>query len=317
MDRQITTKLPNTPAGISRASDLLNSGQLVAFATETVYGLGADARNDTAVAQIFSAKGRPQFNPLIVHVASLAAAQKLAAFSPQALALATAFWPGPLTLVLPLLPDSPISPRVSAGLPTLALRVPAHPMAHDLLTEFDGPIAAPSANISGKISPTSPDHVLDGLSGHIAAVLDAGPCPVGLESTIIGFDPVPTLLRPGGLPAEIIENCISQPLAAPPTQQPMPNAPGQLASHYAPTAKIRLNADQARPDEVLLGFGAVPCDLNLSPSADLAQAAANLFRHLHALDANGAKIIAVSAIPDTGLGRAINDRLKRAAAPRD
>lgn len=305
---------PDRP-GISRAADLLRAGQLVAFPTETVYGLGADARNDSAVARIFEAKDRPQFNPLIIHVSDMNAALKFAEFNETAERLAATFWPGPMTLVLPLNADAGISPLVSAGLDTIALRIPAHPLAQKLLTRFDGPVAAPSANPSGKISPTTADHVVSGLNRRIAAVLDGGPCEVGLESTIIGFDPEPTLLRPGGLPVEAIEQCLGQPLAEP-THSETPTAPGQLASHYAPNAAIRLNVKSANPDETLLGFGALECDLNLSAGGDLVEAAANLFHALRELDAQGVRKIAVSPIPDHGLGRAINDRLKRAAAPR-
>jgi len=301
-------------AGISRAAGLLRSGGLVAFPTETVYGLGADATNDTAVAQIFAAKGRPTFNPLIVHVPSLDAARKIAVLDEIAERLAATFWPGALTLVLPLKPNAGIAPLVSAGLSTIAIRMPDHPLAHELLTQTGKPIAAPSANPSGKISPTTAEHVLGGLSGIIDAVLDGGACPVGLESTILTTMPTPTLLRPGGLPAEAIEACLGTPLTQR-QQTDVLNAPGQLASHYAPNAKMRLNVTEPNADETLLGFGAVEAALNLSPSGNLIEAAANLFGHLHRLDLT-AQSIAVSPIPDHGLGRAINDRLKRAAAPR-
>lgn len=309
-----TQTLNADETGITKAATLLRDGQLVAFPTETVYGLGANATNDTAVAQIFQAKARPQFNPLILHVADIAAAREIATLNEVAERLAAAFWPGPLTLVLPL-HNKAISPLVSAGLSTVAIRVPENPLAQSLLAKVDRPIAAPSANPSGKISPTTAEHVLNGLSGKIAAVLDGGPCTVGVESTIIGFTPEPTLLRAGGLPVEAIETCLGQPLKSAPISD-TPTAPGQLASHYAPNAKMRLNVTDANPDETLLGFGPVDCELNLSTSGDLLEAAANLFRHLHALDATDAKRIAVSPIPNTGLGRAINDRLKRAAAPR-
>lgn len=301
-------------AGLTRAASLLRSGGLVAFATETVYGLGADATNDMAVARIFKAKGRPQFNPLIVHVSSLEQARHIGVFDDIAERLAQAFWPGALTLVLPLRADAGIAPLVSAGLPTIALRLPDHTLAQDLLRRTDRPIAAPSANPSGKISPTTAAHVLAGLNGKIDAILDGGTCAVGLESTIIGLAPTPTLLRPGGLPSEAIEACLGAPLHRH-TESTLPNAPGQLASHYAPRAVMRLNATAAKPGELLLGFGAMDCDLNLSPSADLTEAAAHLFHHLHQLDATG-KPIAVTPIPNHGLGRAINDRLSRAAAPR-
>jgi L-threonylcarbamoyladenylate synthase len=306
--------LPDAP-GIARAAQLLGQGALVALPTETVYGLGADARNSLAVARIFEAKGRPRFNPLIVHVASPEQAQAHVIWSDQAQALATAFWPGPMTLVLPIRPDAGLSDLVTADLPSLAIRVPAHPLARALLTAFGGPVAAPSANPSGRISPTTAAHVMAGLAGRIEAVLDGGPCPVGLESTIIGLTGTPTLLRHGGLPTEEIEALLGQPLAQDTTPGKL-TAPGQMASHYAPRAAIRLNATAAAPGEVLLGFGPMACDLNLSPGAALTEAAANLFPHLHSLDAQGARTIAVAPIPDTGLGRAINDRLRRAAAPR-
>lgn len=309
-----TEILSASPAGTTRAAALLRAGEIVAFPTETVYGLGADARNGQAVARVFEAKGRPAFNPLIVHVADPEAARRYVAWSDMADRLAAAFWPGPLTLVLPLREDHGISPLVTAGLDTLAVRMPAHPAAQALLAAFDGPIAAPSANPSGRISPTSASHVLAGLDGKIAAVLDDGPCTVGLESTIVGLDQTPALLRPGGLPAEAVEQALHRPLTRPAANDPI-SAPGQLTSHYAPGATVRLNAEATQPGEVLLGFGAVDCDLNLSPSGDLHEAAANLFGHLHRLDAMG-KPIAVTPIPDHGLGRAINDRLRRAAAPR-
>jgi L-threonylcarbamoyladenylate synthase len=304
---------PDTP-GLARAAGLLRAGGLVAFPTETVYGLGADARNDRAVARIFQAKGRPRFNPLIVHVADAASARRYVAWSDAAETLSTRFWPGPLTLVLPLLPDSGLSPLVTADLPSLAIRVPAHPVARALLDAFDGPVAAPSANPSGRISPTAARHVLAGLSGRIEAVVDGGACGVGLESTIVGLaGAAPALLRPGGLAAEEIEAALGAPLAGPSAGI---TAPGQLTSHYAPGGPVRLNASDKRTGEKLLGFGAATdADLNLSPAGDLVEAAANLFAMLHALD-DGHGPIAVSPIPETGLGRAINDRLRRAAAPR-
>lgn len=312
-----TTQILKTDqGGVHAAAAILQNGGLVAFATETVYGLGADARNGRAVARVFQAKERPAFNPLIVHVATLEMAQNIAEFNDTALRLATVFWPGPLTLVLPLRRDAGLSPLVTAGLDTIGLRLPEHGVARDLLSRFGGPVAAPSANPSGKISPTTARHVADGLAGKIDAILDAGPCSVGLESTIIALDPVPTLLRPGGLPIEAIERCLGITLA---THIPSenPNAPGQLASHYAPTAPIRLNAVSKRAGELKLGFGPdKEADLNLSPTADLIEAAANLFLHLHELDGRNSAAIAVSPIPQKGLGVAINDRLSRAAAPR-
>lgn len=315
MTKLITQPLHASDSGIETAAQLLRDGRLVAFPTETVYGLGADARNDTSVAKIFQAKGRPRFNPLIIHVSSLETAMTIARFGKAAERLASAFWPGPLTLVLPLRPSAGISPLVSAGLETVAIRVPAHPLAQALLQRFDGPVAAPSANRSGKISPTNAAHVTQGLSGRIAAVLDGGPCDVGVESTIVGFMPDPVLLRPGGLPTEAIQACLGTTLGTA-SDSAVPTSPGQLASHYAPDALIRLNVRTPEPGEVLLGFGQVECELNLSPASDMVEAAANLFHHLRLLDASNAQRIAVSPIPDHGLGRAINDRLQRAAAPR-
>ncbi len=267
------------------------------------------------MARIFEAKGRPRFNPLIVHLADAAQARRIAVFNDTAERLARAFWPGPLTLVLPLRPGAGLSALVSAGLETVALRVPEHPLARALLKEFAGPVAAPSANVSGRISPTRAEHVLEGLGGRLEAVLDGGPCAVGLESTIISLAPGPALLRPGGLPVEIIEDCLGMPLSRG-EEGARPSAPGQLESHYAPQAAMRLDAEAAAPGELLLGFGNMACDLNLSPSGDLVEAAANLFHHLRQLDALGAGKIAVAPIPERGLGRAINDRLRRAAAPR-
>lgn len=311
-----TETLSPDAKGLRRAERILSAGGLVAFPTETVYGLGADARQGKAVARIFEAKGRPSFNPLIIHVANLGAARAYARFNDAALRLAVAFWPGPLTLVLPLREDAGLSPLVTAGNPTVAIRVPAHPLAQDLLTSFAGPIAAPSANPSGRISPTRAQHVMNGLSGRIDAVLDGGPTEVGLESTIIGLSDTPVLLRPGGLPAEEVARCLGHDLEVAPENPETVSAPGQLASHYAPRAMLRLNAQSAHPGERLLGFGNTPgATLNLSPSGDLHEAAANLFRHLHRLDRETGPI-AVAPIPRKGLGLAINDRLERAAAPR-
>ncbi|MBS0564165.1 MAG: threonylcarbamoyl-AMP synthase [Proteobacteria bacterium] len=321
----MTETLLPVPDGIARAARLLAAGELVAFPTETVYGLGGDARDGRAVAGIFAAKGRPSFNPLIVHVPDLAAARRLADFPEPALRLAAAFWPGPLTLVLPLRNGAGLSPLVSAGLPSVALRVPAHPVAQALLTAFGGPLAAPSANPSGRVSPTRAAHVLAGLEGRIAAVINGGACAVGLESTIIGFGGIglnggPTLLRPGGLPAEAIEECLGQPLGRPAPDPHRPTAPGQLDSHYAPAAALRLEAAEPDKGEIWLAFGpAAPgAALNLSPTGDLVEAAANLFHYLREADrlVGPAGRIAVSPVPDHGLGRAINDRLRRAAAPR-
>ena len=303
------------PNGLAQAGALLRAGGLVSFPTETVYGLGADARDDAAVARIFEAKGRPSFNPLIVHLAGLEEAEKLCIFNDEAHRLAAAFWPGAMTLVLPLKPDAGISRLVTAGLDTLAVRVPDHPVAQGVLREFAGPIAAPSANPSGRVSPTTAAHVVDGLGHKINGLVDGGSCAVGLESTIVSCVDRPALLRAGGIPAEALEACLDTALAQ--TVDPAkPVAPGQLASHYAPKGTVRLNAMAAEKDEILLGFGPVDAALNLSPSGDLTEAAARLFDCLHQLDAMGAAKIAVSPVPDHGLGRAINDRLRRAAAPR-
>lgn len=314
----MTQTLPPTAEGIVRAAQLLREGALVAMPTETVYGLAGDARNGATVAAIYAAKGRPAFNPLIVHLPDLDAARAYAHLSPQAEALARAFWPGALTLVLPLRADAGLSSLVTAGLDTVALRVPAHPVAQALLRASGLPLAAPSANPSGKISPTTAAHVLAGLSGKIAAVLNGGACPVGLESTILATDP-PRLLRPGGLACEAIEAALGQPLT-PAADAAKPTSPGQLLSHYAPQGTLRLNALQPLPGEVFIGFGPICPDngLNLSPSGDLTLAAANLFAHLRRADdlAGSGGRIAVAPIPEHGLGLAIVDRLTRAAAPR-
>ncbi|MGI9370669.1 MAG: L-threonylcarbamoyladenylate synthase [Ruegeria sp.] len=309
-----TMNLSADPAGIAQAADLLRQGLLVAFPTETVYGLGGDACNGQAVAAIYAAKGRPSFNPLIAHVASIDAAKRYVQWNDQAELLANAFWPGPLTLVLPLQGGHGVSSLVTAGLDTLAVRVPAHPTARALLRAVDGPVAAPSANPSGRISPTKAAHVRAGLDGRIVAILDDGPCGVGLESTIVGLANAPTLLRPGGVALEVIEKVLNEKLHHHQSNDDL-IAPGQLMSHYAPEASVRLNAQSRRGDEVLLGFGHVDCDLNLSAEGHLAEAAANLFSALHELDRTG-RHIAVSPIPNKDLGVAINDRLRRAAAPR-
>jgi L-threonylcarbamoyladenylate synthase len=313
----MTRILTPDDAGIERAADLLRSGALVAFPTETVYGLGGDARSDAAVAAIYTAKGRPSFNPLIVHVPNIDTVDTVAEIGPNARKLAEAFWPGPLTLVLPLRLTAGISNLATAGLQTVALRVPAHSLAHRVLEAFGGPVAAPSANPSGRVSPTEARHVLDGLEGRIAAVLDGGPCMVGLESTIIVADPDPVLLRPGGVSVEALESVIGRPFGI---GQPegKPVAPGQLASHYAPAAALRLNAVKAENDEVLVGFGPVRGALTLSERGDLVEAAARLFGLLREADrlAGPHGRIAFAPVPETGIGRAINDRLRRAAAPR-
>jgi L-threonylcarbamoyladenylate synthase len=317
---QKTARLGADSAGIAAAAKLLAAGGLVAFPTETVYGLGADARNDAAVAAIYAAKGRPSFNPLIVHVANQQAAAKYAEFSDAARQLAMAFWPGPLSLVLPVAANAGLSDRVTAGLDSVALRVPAHPLGHALLSAFGGPVAAPSANISGRVSPTTPQHVLDGLDGRIKAVLMGGACDVGLESTILSVigDKV-SLLRAGGITAEAIENLLGQAIGRS-LDPDRPQSPGQMASHYAPAALIRLNVTKPRADEVLLGFGdQAQAVLNLSLRGDLAEAASNLFAMLRQIDLIAQEKqarIAVAPVPMHGLGLAINDRLTRAAAPR-
>ncbi len=312
-----TETLPADDAGVARAAELIRAGRLVAFPTETVYGLGGDGTDDMAVAMIFQAKGRPRFNPLILHVPGLEEAEAIAVFDDRARAIASAFWPGPLTLVLPVREGAGVSPLVTAGLPTVAIRVPAHPLARALLRAVGRPVAAPSANLSGRVSPTRAAHVLDGLAGRIAAVLDGGACAVGVESTILGLDGEARLLRPGGIPAEALEAALGGPLALGGSTD-TPNAPGQLASHYAPGAAVRLNARAAETGEILVGFGPVKGDLTLSASGDMVEAAANLFHILREADvlAGPEGRIAFAPVPDHGLGRAINDRLTRAAAPR-
>jgi L-threonylcarbamoyladenylate synthase len=310
---------PASPDSIAEAARLLAGGGLVAFPTETVYGLGADATNGEAVAAIFAAKGRPRFNPLIVHVPDTDAARLQGVFHPLAEKLAAAFWPGPLTLVLPRRPDASVSLLVSAGLDSVALRVPSHPLAQALLRAAQRPLAAPSANASGRITATSAEHVAQELGAKVTMILDGGATPLGLESTVIGFDANfvdgkqgAVLLRPGAIAREDIER-ISGPLAA---AGGTIQSPGQLESHYAPNARLRLNAQTVEPGEALLGFGNVAeAWLNLSPGGDLKEAAANLFSMLRDMD-DQVNAIAVSPIPETGLGEAINDRLRRAAAPR-
>ncbi len=315
MDAAISRTRPAEAHAIGRAAQVLRDGGLVAFPTETVYGLGADATNGNAVAAIFAAKGRPSFNPLIVHVKNIAAAEALVDFTPEARVLAGAFWPGALTLVLPRKSDSPLSLLVSAGLDTVAIRVPSHPVAQRLLAEANKPIAAPSANTSGRVSPTTAAHVAEELGDRVDFILDDGPAHVGVESTVIGFEAgKPVLLRPGGVSREDIER-IAGSLRAPTDAKVQ--SPGQLESHYAPRAKLRLNAREARPGEALLAFGAdAPKGApNLSAKGDLKEAAANLFAMLRMLDKKTGAI-AVMPIPHEGLGEAINDRLNRAAAPR-
>ena len=304
--------LPADDAAITAAMELLRSDQIVAIPTETVYGLAADASNADAVAKIYAAKGRPDFNPLIVHVADQSAAENLAEFSPMAHQLAQAFWPGPLTLVLPLRPDADIAGAVTAGLPTIALRCPAHPVMQALLKKTGLNIAAPSANKSGGISPTRAEHVLAGLGGAVPMILDGGPCSAGLESTIVAVrDNGWQILRPGPVTSAEIERVLgTSPLAA---SGDNIEAPGQLASHYAPSKAVRLNAIQQEPGEWHIGFGAIEGNDNLSASGDLAQAAANLFEALHRADASAALSISVAPIPHEGIGVAINDRLQRAS----
>ena len=304
--------VPADDAAITAAAQLLHAGEIVAIPTETVYGLAADAQNAEAVAHIYAAKGRPDFNPLIVHVADQSAAENLAEFSPMAHQLAQAFWPGPLTLVLPLRPDADIAGAVTAGLPTIALRCPAHPVMQALLKKTGLNIAAPSANKSGGISPTRAEHVLAGLGGAVPMILDGGPCSAGLESTIVAVrDNGWQILRPGPVTAADIERVLgTSPLTA---SGDNIEAPGQLASHYAPSKAVRLNAIQQEPGEWHIGFGAIEGNDNLSASGDLAQAAANRFEALHRADASAALSISVAPIPHEGIGVAINDRLQRAS----
>ena len=306
------------------AGQHIRAGHLVAFPTETVYGLGADATNGEAVARIFAAKGRPHFNPLIVHVPDLGHAERLGIFSGAATRLAEAFWPGPLTIVVTRQADTPISELVSAGLPSLALRVPDHPLAQALLRAAGRPLAAPSANRSGHVSATSAAHVADDLETRVAMILDGGATQHGLESTVVDATSAAiVLLRPGAVPIEALERVLGAPVvrASANVDPSAPRSPGQLESHYAPRASIRLNATHIQTGEALLAFGAdAPStagpQFNLSRSGDLVEAAANLFAALRTLDASGAATIAVMPIPNGGLGDAINDRLKRAAAPR-
>lgn len=326
MIRQMSSDLAAAPrlladqAGIEEAARILRCGGLVAFPTETVYGLGADATSEAAVARIYTAKGRPSFNPLIAHVAGLEAAREQGVFSDEAARLAEAFWPGPLTLVLPLAPRATVSPLARAGLNSIALRAPAHPVALGLILAVGRPLAAPSANRSGRVSPVTAAHVAQDLGARVDLILDGGPCPVGVESTIVAcLEGRPRLLRPGGITRSAIEAALGAPLAeAAPSSQIL--SPGALASHYAPRAKLRLEATSLEAEEAGLDFGGrFPPSANvrdLSPGSDLAEAAANLFRFLRELDALGASRIAVAPIPRHGLGEAINDRLKRAAAPR-
>lgn len=313
--------VPATNAAIQNAAKLLREGRLVAFPTETVYGLGADAWRDEAVASIYRAKGRPSHNPLIVHIHDMSALMNDVAWNPMAETLAARFWPGPLTLVLKRAPGCRLSPLVSAGGDTVALRMPAHPTARALLKAAGVPVAAPSANRSGSTSPTQAGHVT-GLAEDPAMILDGGPCPVGIESTVVDVTgAAPRLLRPGSITAEDIAETAGLPVTAGGGQDKTLRSPGLLASHYAPRLPVRLNAASAAPDEALLAFGPSPpqgarATLNLSPSGDPKEAARNLFDYLRKLDESGASAIAVMPIPATGIGLAINDRLTRAAAPK-
>lgn len=313
-------------AAIAAAARALRAGRLVAFPTETVYGLGADATSDQAVAAIYAAKGRPHFNPLIVHVASLAAAEKLVVFDARARRLAKQFWPGPLTIVLPRRTDCPVSWLASAGLDCLAIRVPDHRVALALLRATRRPVVAPSANRSGRVSPTCAAHVARDLGRRVHSILDGGASRVGVESTVIDLTAArAVLLRPGGAETRAIETALGGRLCRPPRRKTArtsaPHAPGQLASHYAPRAAVRLCVRRPRPGEAYLGFGKLPAGItgptrNLSATHDLAEAAANLFAMLRDLDRRGVTSIAVAPIPRHGLGQAMNDRLARAAAPR-
>ena len=307
---------------IAAAASALRDGALVAFATETVYGLGGNACDGQVVARIFEAKGRPSFNPLIVHLPTIEEAVKLGKFNADAMKLAETFWPGPLTIIVERADDCPVSGLASAGLTSLAIRVPGRESAREFLRLAGCPVAAPSANISGQISPTTAQHVVAGLGDRIWGVLDGGKCEVGLESTIVScLGETPEILRPGGLSREQIEEGLGRPVEVRTGSTNDPISPGQLASHYAPNAAVRLNAKDAQPGEAYLAFGKrePEADIvrNLSPTKNLREAAANLFAMLHTLDMLGVDSIAVAPIPNEGLGVAINDRLARAAAPRD
>jgi len=319
--RHLTLNVDTAAAALAEAVSALRAGKLVALPTETVYGLAADAANGEAVARIFEAKGRPRFNPLICHVTDVTMARRYGRLDSRAEKLAAEFWPGPLTLVVPLAAGAPVHPLVTAGLSTIALRAPRGP-AHDVIGALGGGLAAPSANPSGRLSATRAEHVIQALGDKVALVLDAGPCAVGLESTIVSLaGDRPVLLRPGGLPAEAIEAVLGEALTRATSGDPV-TAPGMLSSHYAPRLPLRLDATSVAPHEALLAFG--PAQIpgtpqaarNLSPSGDLIEAAANLFALLADLDTSGASIIAVAPIPHEGLGEAISDRLARAAAPR-
>ena len=324
-----TAILPANEAAVAGAARSLREGGLVAFPTETVYGLGADATNAAAIARLYEAKGRPAFNPLIAHLSDLEAAQRIAGFDAQAILLANAFWPGPLTLVLPKAPGCAVADLATAGLYTIAVRVPAHRIAREILRAFGGPVVAPSANLSGHVSPTTAAHVSSDLAGRIDLIIDGGAVEVGVESTIVGCFDAPMLLRPGGVPRGKIERVLGRALLQPPddadSDSDQPLAPGMLASHYAPRTRVRLNADRVEAGEALLAFGptAVPgvegaaAVMNLSARSNVDEAATHLFGYLRALDVSGARAIAVMPIPHHGLGEAINDRLRRAAMGRE
>jgi len=309
--------LPLDDRSIAIAAEHIRAGRLVAFPTETVYGLGGDATNGEAVAAIFEAKGRPRFNPLIIHVPDMIAARRIGDFDKRAEELASRFWPGPLTLVVKRRAGSGISELASAGLDTVAIRMPAHRGARTFLAETNRPLAAPSANRSGKVSPTTAQHVADELGDAVALILDGGPCEVGLESTVLDMSgKTPMLLRPGGVPLEELEEALGRRIEVAGADTAIAS-PGMLESHYAPALPLRMEAEKVRAGEALLGFGPAPdAILNLSETGDLREAAANLFAMLRKLDRPGFTAIAVMPIPEEGLGRAINDRLRRAAAPR-
>jgi L-threonylcarbamoyladenylate synthase len=323
-----TQILPANEAAVTAAARCLAEGGLVAFPTETVYGLGADATNSAAIARLYEAKGRPLFNPLIATVGDIEAGTRIARFDATAIKLAEAFWPGPLTLVLPRTNDCAVADLATAGLDTIAVRVPAHPVARSILRAFGGPVVAPSANLSGHVSATTAAHVQSDLAGRIDLIVDGGAVAVGVESTIVGCFDTPMLLRPGGLPRGEIERVLGRQLARPPEDADndagQPLAPGMLASHYAPRTPVRLNAGNVEAGEALLAFGAADLPgaeaatavMNLSTRGDLNEAAANLFGYLRALDTKGARAIAVMPVPHHGLGEAINDRLCRAAMGR-
>ena len=310
------TKIFNTSThDLSKASELIKSGGTLAFPTETVYGLGADATNKLAVAKIFQAKGRPSFNPLIIHCFSIEQIQTFAMWSAEAQTVADKFWPGPLTMVLPLSPNSQISSLALAGLQTVAIRMPKHSVAQSLLKLSNTPIAAPSANPSGAVSATKAQHVISRLNGKIEGIISGNSSKIGLESTIISFLPEPSILRFGAIDETDISEILGLDLKKKRKDVKI-TSPGQLSSHYAPKGSIRLNSKVFKKNEVSLGFGQILCDLNLSPKGNLTEAAANLFDYLHRLDEMGAEKIAVSPIPEEGIGIAINDRLRRAAAPK-